>query len=273
MITEQIAFDASYDAAFIKGLNEGGVPIKFSSWNYYQFSTQGASNVQLLVPERSRSVKALFAVQRRQPDIISTDSHALLYDSSTATNNTLQSFQWRIGGKYFPASPVQCSLVLGGNVSNGGAEAYVELQKSLNQIGDYRLQPSVNVNRWAMPTATAAITLPGGTATAWPELDYATSVQGYTNGCPTYHQVTIASGGTAGCPFSGNAGSGCFAMSTDLETSNGVEISGLNAEEQSDIGLLVNWSAAQTNGFSIEVLTYIDKLMILRANNVVELVQ
>jgi hypothetical protein len=35
-----------------------------------------------------------------------------------------------------------------------------------------------------------------------------------------------------GNAFAGNAGSANFAMAIDLETSNGVEISGLNAEEQ-----------------------------------------
>lgn len=58
--------------------------------------------MNLMVQERSRSVKALFAVQRRSPADIGTDSHALLYDSSTLTSgvgNTLQNYQYRIGGR------------------------------------------------------------------------------------------------------------------------------------------------------------------------------
>jgi hypothetical protein len=48
----------------------------------------------------------------------------------------------------------------------------------------------------------------------------------------------VAASGTSnaeipkGNAFAGNTGSANFAMSIDLETSNGVEISGLNAEEQ-----------------------------------------
>jgi len=47
------------DAMFIKGLENGGVPIKFSSWHTFIFSTAGAANVNLQVQERSRSVKAV----------------------------------------------------------------------------------------------------------------------------------------------------------------------------------------------------------------------
>jgi hypothetical protein len=272
LIPEILEFDASYDAMFLKGLREGGVPIKFSSWHTFIFSTSGAANVNLLVQERSRSVKALFAVQRRSPAIITTDSHAFLFDSSS-TNNTLQNYQWRIGGRYFPAAPVQLSTVIGGSVSNGGAEAFLELEKALNIVGDYRLQTSTSSNRWAIPVATANITPQGGTATALPELDYVCSIQSWTNGCPTYKKVSSATASTTGSPFAGSAGSCCFTMSTDLETSNGVEISGLNAEEQSDIALIANWSAAQNSSFVLEVYSYYDAMIILRENNVLELIQ
>lgn len=38
----------------------------------------------------------------------------------------------------------------------------------------------------------------------------------------------------------------------------GLEISGLNAEEQSDISLLANWAASQNVTNIIEVFTYYD---------------
>ena len=67
-------------------------------------------------------------------------------------------------------------------------------------------------------------------------------------------------------------------MATDLETSNGVEISGLNAEEQSDIALIANWKAGQVTGSSstpssLEVYSYYDAMIVLRENNVLELIQ
>lgn len=101
MIPEILEFDSSYDAMFLKGLEDGGVPIKFSSWHTFIFSTAGAANVNLQVQERSRSVKALFTVQRRNPSTFGTDSHALLYDSATYSSNgtTMQNYQYRIGGR------------------------------------------------------------------------------------------------------------------------------------------------------------------------------
>jgi hypothetical protein len=47
------------------------------------------------------------------------------------------------------------------------------------------------------------------------------------------HNVAVDGTGPAlGNAFAGNTGSANFGMAIDLETSNGVEISGLNAEEQ-----------------------------------------
>ena len=67
--------------------------------------------------------------------------------------------------------------------------------------------------------------------------------------------------------------SNCFCFATSLETSNGKEISGLNAEEQSDISLIINWSTSGIIPMQMEVFTYYDALMVLRENNVVELIQ
>jgi hypothetical protein len=101
MIPEILEFDSSYDAMFLKGLEDGGVPIKFSSWHTFIFSTAGAANVNLQVQERSRSVKALFTVQRRNPSAFGTDSHALLFDTATYSSGgtTMQNYQYRIGGR------------------------------------------------------------------------------------------------------------------------------------------------------------------------------
>lgn len=106
------------------------------------------------------------------------------------------------------------------------------MQKALNVVGDYRLSTSVNPLRWAVPAASTAIA-GTGFSTSYNELDYVPTNQGWTaNGNPLWSAVTVASGGTSGNPFSGNMGSNCYASAIDLETSNGIEISGLNAEEQ-----------------------------------------
>lgn len=263
LIPEILEFDASYDAMFLKGLREGGVPIKFSSWHTYIFSTGGSATMNLQIQERSRSVKALFAVQRKGTASAYQDSHALLFSSA----GSLQSYQYRIGGRYFPAAPVQCTTTVGGSTSNGGCEAFTELQKALNQMGDYRLSTSVNSTRWGLVPFSGSVGSNSNATTA-SDLDYAIDISTFSSAIPAARLIT----GTTN-PFSGSVGSACFTMAIDLETSNGTEISGLNAEEQSDISLLVNYSSAQTSTNVMEVYAYYDAMVILRENNVLELIQ
>jgi len=124
---------------------------------------------------------------------------------------------------------------------------------------------------------------PTSQASSLPEFDFKYSVAQFgAGGMPVYRQVMEAGTGiTSGTviasnsinAFAGNMGSGCFAMAIDLETSQGTEISGLNAEEQSDISLIARYSATQENGFIFDVYTYIDSMIVLRENNVIELIQ
>ena len=273
LIPEILEFDASYDSMFLAGLRDGGVPIKFSSWHTFLFSSGKAANCNLQVQERSRSVKALFAVQRRQQPLLITDSHAMFFDTSSTGASTLQNYQFRIGGRYFPAAPVQCSTNVGSAISNGGAEAYVELSKALNIVGDYRLSSGCNTSKWALQNSSGALQ----------EFDYTGGLV-KTNADGSTELAFIESTTNAFC---GTLGSQCFAMAIDLETSNGVEISGLNAEEQSDISLIANWSSTQVTGVnnpyatgitgdvasSLEVYSYYDAMIVLRENNVLELIQ
>lgn len=254
LIPEILEFDASYDSMFLMGLQQGGVPIKFCSWHTYIFSTGGSSRLNLQIQERSRSVKALFAVQRRSPAVFTTDSGALHFVTNNAAPTsigasppppqTLQNYQFRIGGRYYPAAPVQCALNSGSFIPNGGAEALIELQKALNQIGDYRLSTGVNPKTWGIGPVyngtPAASAVKGVYNNRYSEHDFNTSMVNMINGVPlmtgvtsyeaTGSATTVAPGG--GNAFAGNTGSANFGMAIDLETSNGVEISGLNAEEQ-----------------------------------------
>jgi hypothetical protein len=259
LIPEILEFDASYDESFLRGLQQNGIPIKMSTWNHYRFSNgSNASSFNLQIQERSRSVKAIFAVQRRDPPTFGTDSGAAFF--TTAANSSLQEFQFRIGGRYFPAQPVQNTIGASTSIPNGGCESYVELQKALNTLGDYRLSTSVNTLNWAM--------LPDQSG-RFPEYDYDYGLVRFEEtGAP----VTSARSSATTC-FAGDIGSGCFAMATDLETSNGLEISGLNAEEQSDISLIARYSSGQSSGFVFDVFTLIDTMLVLKENNVLELIQ
>lgn len=285
LIPEILEFDASYDESFIRGLMDGGVPIKFATWNNYRFNTGGATNVNLQIQERSRSVKAIFCMLRRDPATISSDSGASFFNSNSTTigntSSTFNEYQFRIGGRYFPAQPVQNSTQVGGSLSNGGCESWVELSKALNVLGDYRLSSNCNALRWAINpgkailfrAATVANNITTDALTVLPEFDYKYALGGYlSNGAPILKEVTT-SVKDAGNAFAGNMGSSCFAMAIDLETSSGAEISGLNAEEQSDISLIARYSSAQEQSFVFDVYTYIDSMIVLRENNVLELIQ
>ena len=219
LIPEILQFDPSYDEAFLAGLNANGIPIPFASWHRYGFVTSGM-NVSLNIQEKSRSVKSIFTVQKNPQTSVLTDSGACLFDTAPDGLSTLQTFQYRIGGRYFPASPVQTSQN-GGSISNGGAEAYVELAKALNTLGDARLSTSLNTTTWALQNPGTGVLL---------DRDYSYSIGSIASatGVPTLTKVEA----TAFNAFCGTLPSQQFAMAINLETTNGVEISGLNAEEQ-----------------------------------------
>ena len=102
LIPEILEFDASYDEMFLKGLMNGGVPIKFSTWNNYKASSPSTS-VNIQIQERARSVKSIFALQRRDTGNLGTDSAATFFTTGTTGSNganTLQEYQYRIGGRY-----------------------------------------------------------------------------------------------------------------------------------------------------------------------------
>lgn len=277
LLPEILEFDASYDETFLRGLQTGGVPIKFCTWNNFKFSQNGISSLNFQIQERSRSVKSIFCVQRREPISQGVDSGACFFNSNTATAggaSTLQEFQFRIGGRYFPAQPVQCSTEVGGVTPNGGCEAYTELAKAINTLGDARLSAPLNTLNFATNPGSVDTTI-NSNHTVLPEYDYDYAVTGYKySGSPiVYERAYPGRDQGIGSYHCGNQSSGCFAMAIDLETSNGLEISGLNAEEQSDISLIARYSHVQQAGFVFDVFTYIDSMIVLRENNVLELIQ
>ena len=211
-------------------------------------------------------------MQKRPTASFRYDSGASFFDTSADGAGTLQQFQFRVGGRYFPPAPVQTSAV-GGTQSNGGVEAYVELAKCLNTLGDNRLSTNINSKSWARSPMTI------NSVTGYlQEYDFSTSfAQGYftNNGL----QVEIQGVGATFNGFCGTAPSQNFCMSTNLETSNGAEIAGLNAEEQSDITLQAYWKSPQVLGSrdsgpsNILTFTYYDAMLVLRENNIIELIQ
>lgn len=116
------------------------------------------------IHERSRSLKSAFAVVRDTTKAYAVDTtrffHALgdSYDNEfklgTMVDTTrklgsspIGEFQWRIGGRYYPAQPVRCRY--------GGAEAFVELLKSINYLGDYTCPTGIAAQEWAVNSYAA----------------------------------------------------------------------------------------------------------------------
>jgi hypothetical protein len=125
---ELLEFDSAYDAAFFQGLATG-VPIKFHSWHTFNYGITQSTNVNVQIQERSRSVQMALWTFRQ-----ATATSNLDYVNNTWKQNT-DTYQWRIGGKYFPAQPVRCK--------GYASEAHVELKKSLQILGDYESQKNI----------------------------------------------------------------------------------------------------------------------------------
>lgn len=260
-LADLVEFDGTYDAAFLEGLRTGGVPIKFSSWDTFMSTPLPSDKQTIMIAERNRSIKAAFCVQLppRRPSTSAVqgtanlpwDSHAFLESSAGldpalgATTGWLVSYQWRIGGKYYPSQAVACGDT---SKTNGGVEAYSEFAKALNIVGDYRLSTAVNTTRW-VKTSNRGNNVAGSTCVDW---------WGSEN--PTEAHWTLV-------------GPSCFVVSGDFETTSGDEVSGLNGEEQNDIALMLQYSAAQDSSCSYDVFVYYDALLILRDNNLVELIK
>ena len=107
LIPEILEFDAFYDRTFLRGMMNGGVPIKFSSWNNYKYSVGNVTTINLTIQDRSRSLKAVFAMLKRDPPLFVTDSGATFLTTGFNANvtpngggSTLQEHQFRIGGRY-----------------------------------------------------------------------------------------------------------------------------------------------------------------------------
>lgn len=267
-IPELLEFDSSFDAYLLAGLKNGGMPIKFSTWRYYQAPATQANNIPIM--ESAKSLKSIFSFLKRTTPARNADYGAMPFFPGAF--NTLLSYQYRIGGRYYPSAPVQCGFMdgaTGAYVSNGGSEAYMELAKALYTVGDYKLSSSCNSLTWGYPIANRV------DATTY----------SYTNEAESDFSKTDVSflKGTFGTKVSrtahnthGNVGSQCFAMAISLETASSVDYSGLNAEEQSNIIFNAIYSAppgsvaggaAAAIDYSMVTFTFIDKMIVLGENN------
>lgn len=206
-IAEIMEFDSVYDTAFYAGMQQMGIPMKFTSFHHQQKTVNGSEHYQ--IHERARSVKAGYAIIKNGAnDVSNADSKACIKGAGGLTVNT---FQWRIGGKYQPAQPVDCAGV--------APEAYLEAMKVFNTLGDYTFASASDASRFPVDS---------------------------------------------------------FVMAQEFENTDVFPntIAGINAENQSDLTLKIDYTGSLTSNTNLQLHTFVafDNLLILREGHLVDLV-
>ena len=145
-IAEIMDFDSSFDYAFLTGLKSSGVPVKFSSWHWYAHNLQSLTQAQ--IHERARSIKSAFSVVKDTVVDKGVDFDVFYHDANSSYSSagitqaaqeaSISEFQYRVGGKYHPAQPVDCT--------NGASEAYLELAKTINSLGDFTFSTGIRAS-------------------------------------------------------------------------------------------------------------------------------
>jgi hypothetical protein len=250
LIPEILEFDENFDQMFSLGLKRG-IPIKFNSWNTYQYSNMGSSNCRLQVKDASKSIKAMFCLQT-YPELITIDSHASVSGSSFVTDSAfLKSYQWKVGNKYFPPAPIK-EYFDGTDTNNGGCESFTELQKALKTIGRYNPATAVGVTRWLAQASLSSQVQ-----------DYTNDYYGNSENGSLYDNPAVNS-------FKGSA---CYCAAIDLETSKGVELSGIDGQINTDICFIGQWNMGQYTNCILTIFVNYDAMIVLRDGNVLELIK
>ncbi len=239
-IAELLEFDSAFDSSFYAGLQTTGIPLKFGSWHYHAFPITGVSSV-FQIHERSRSVKSAFAAIVTNKDgnhLIDRNRfyHDLNLDPDTSSGLTtwdangaaapIEEFWWRIGGRYYPSQPIRALY--------GASEAFLELSKAVDNLGDYTKGSQITAQRWA----------------------------GSYNPSATYMTEREHGGQTfiMACGFE------------NVDVMPGT-IAGINAEEQSDIALSIKIRrGGVVQNKNLAIMMYYDCVMVCQSGNNIVLI-
>jgi hypothetical protein len=287
---EILHFDSQYNADFLEGLKTGGVPIKFASFTHFQLpGPTNASSYTGVISEKARSVKAVFAIQGRETGDFEVDNGASFSTTSETPLGALISYQYKVGTAFYPAQPVYCCQANQEGRTNGGSEAYSHLQRAFNMMGDSRLSTTADIINWTSPigklyngAAPMALATDAKYDILLNEYDGKYSVTNdeddrailfETESSSIIDATTARLARYGGRGYAGNWTSAQFVMAMSFDTSNGIEISGINALQQSDIHLTIKWKAPQRSGMTIHAWTYYDSMLLLLENNVVQTIK
>lgn len=253
LVSELLEFDSDFDQA-IFDVMDTGLPIYFQSWHVTTQNVTPNLTVQLNVQESARSVRYALAVllddtfrtltkdaHHFVAGLAATQATAVATDSggTSVTNQTaVESYQWRLGGTYYPSQPVS---VMGGstpsltnvdaNYSDPPVEAYAELMKVFgNLFGD------------------------DGTFFGDQRLNFFAEAR----------KGAVAANGF----FSTS-----FVMAGNFMSDRGDVISGINAEEQNDLQLVLKFvGTSGGTAKTAKIVTCFDNLIILGQSNNLALV-
>lgn len=248
LVTELLEFDSDFDKA-IYNIMQKGLPIYFQSWHVTTQTVQPNTKVQLNIQESARSVRYALAVMidenRRK---LTADAHNFVSslnvsnpDETVLTTGqcdnvnqcSVESYQWRLGGTYYPSQPVACYGGKQANLSGVDAfygcppvEAYAELMKTFgNLFGD------------------------DGTFFG-------------------QQRVTTFGNGKFGKTDSATYDCRNFVMAGNFMSDRGDIISGINAEEQNDLQLIITFVGTSTGtSKTAKIITCFDNLIILGESN------
>lgn len=298
LITELLEFDSSYDLAFFEGLNQPtGVPLKFSSWHYHQFGV-GGTNLTYQIHERSRSVKAAFAVIRQLTSSATVDADMFFHNlndrinpvtSVTPTSGTAVSLGYYVspetssstGTGAYGSGFIRGTVIVNASLTNTSLSTNTTVLNSLAPIQQYQWRiggqyyPAQPV-RVAGSLGQNSINALTRGEEAYAELMKAIKALGdpIVSGGINFWNYTIT--GTNGYNGEGSK----FIMANSFETPGlgSDSINGINAEEQSDLALYIQSNqggsiiTTSDGAKKLEVFVNYDNLLLIRSGNVVDLV-
>lgn len=252
---ELLEFDAEFDSAVFTGLSNG-LAIPFQSWHMTSQNIQPGTNFMINIQESSRSVRyALAALTDDSYRTLDRDAHKFVNGfeatqgfatavSTNSDNNSPQitlrslidSYQWRMGGTYYPSQPVpvygsnSAALISTGSVDAAYADPPTEAFSELAKVFDNQF----------------------GRATMYGDSDYGIySCKRNTTGATTIINCDN------------------FVIGVDFLTDRGDVIGGINAEEQNDLMLLLKFNSGATSGQAkvVRIAVCYDNIMILGESN------
>jgi hypothetical protein len=139
-VATMITFDPRFLARFDQVLAMGPIQIHSPTWHHFP-STQATASYVMDVPERSNSIKSMFAIQR----------NVALVNSAVTTENRVDvrsksgmlSYQWRVGSEQYPQRPVVCSDPGSVDVYAEGLKAFGMSLHSIENSGSV-----IDVDTW-----------------------------------------------------------------------------------------------------------------------------